>query len=307
LKEEILKQLPELLKDVEAGIVTSQKRLHQLGASRTNFPEQRRYVHQISDRFSALMKSAVDGVYSDSFFGSAETKEGEYRRLRAVVQNILTRFSQTMRTKGCTHSIIEEPKGEMPKRAISRADYAKKVRQIMRRSRGCELPGTFNPLIIGELFREQCQPWEEHAIKARDEILDAVHIILNKIMDYSMVPETAGRISQLINRGIDILKLDLDQKLAQILEPHTYSHPITYNHYLTENVQKAQEERQQRSLKAALESNLAGGKLNSGQLCTINPEALLVSLNRKTELNMEAYASDFLIDYMQAYYKVCYR
>jgi hypothetical protein len=158
LKEEILKQLPELLRDVKAGIVISQKRLHQLGASRTNLTEQRRYVHQISDSFSALMKSAVDGVYSDSFFGSAETKEGEYRRLRAVVQNILTRFSQTMGTKGCTHSIIEEPKGEIPKRSISRADYGKKVREIMRRSRGCELPGTFNPLIIGELFKEQCQP-----------------------------------------------------------------------------------------------------------------------------------------------------
>jgi hypothetical protein len=136
--------------------------------------------------------------------------------------------------------------------------------------------------------------------------LDAVHVILDNIMDYSMVPETAGRISQLINRGIDILKHDLDQKLAQILEPHTHSRPITYNHYLTENVQKAQEERQQRSLKAALESSLGGSKLDSGQLCTINPEALLVSLNRKTELNMEAYASDFLIDYMQAYYKACY-
>jgi hypothetical protein len=230
------------------------------------------------------MKSAVDGVYSDSFFGSAETKEGEHRRLRAVVQNILTRFSQTIGTKGCTHSIIEEPKGEIPKRSISRADYAKKVREIMRRSRGYELPGTFNPLIIGELFKEQCQPWKGYAIKARDDILDAVHVILDNIMDYSLVPETAGRISQLINRGINVLKHDLDQKLAQILEPHTQGHPITYNHYLTENVQKAQAECQQRSLKAALESSLGGSKLDSGQSCTISPQALLVSLNCKTEL-----------------------
>jgi hypothetical protein len=138
------------------------------------------------------------------------------------------------------------------------------VREIMRRSRGCELPGTFNLLIIGELFKEQCQPWKGYTIKARDDILDAVHIILDNIMDYSLVPETAGRISQLINRGIDVLKQDLDQKLAQILEPHTHGHPITYNHYLTENIQKAQAERQQRSLKVALESSIGGSKLGSG-------------------------------------------
>jgi hypothetical protein len=101
--------------------------------------------------------------------------------------------------------------------------------------------------------------------------MPCMYVILDNIMDYSLVPETAGRISQLINRGIDILKHDLDQKLAQILEPHTYGHPITYNHYLTENVQKAQAERQQRSLKAALESSLGGSKLDSGQSYTIIP------------------------------------
>ena len=132
------------MKDVETGIATSQNRLNQLGAPRTNLHEQRRYVHQISKSFSALIKSAVDGEYKDSFFGSAETKAGERRRLHAVVQNILTRYGQTMRTKGCTHSISEEPKGESPKRAISRTDYAKKVKQIMRQSRGYELLGTFH-------------------------------------------------------------------------------------------------------------------------------------------------------------------
>ena len=133
-----------------------------------------------------------------------------------------------------------------------------------------------------------------------------MHNTLDNIMNHSLVSETAGRVSQLINRGIDTLKHNLDQKLAQILEPHTHSHAITYNHYLTENVQKAQAERQQRSLKAMLKSYFGDNKLDSGQSCTINLQALLINLNRNTTPNIETYIGDLAIDYMQAYYKVCY-
>lgn len=38
------------------------------------------------------MKAAVDGVYTDPFFGSAMTGDGYTRRLRTVVQNMLTDF-----------------------------------------------------------------------------------------------------------------------------------------------------------------------------------------------------------------------
>jgi hypothetical protein len=45
----------------------------------------------------------------------------------------------------------------------------------MRKSRGRELPGTFNPLIIGELFTEQCQSWRDITIGTKDTILQVVY------------------------------------------------------------------------------------------------------------------------------------
>ena len=30
----------------------------------------------------------------------------------------------------------------------------------MKESRGRELPGTYNPMIVAELFSKQCKPWQ---------------------------------------------------------------------------------------------------------------------------------------------------
>lgn len=37
------------------------------------------------------------------------------------------------------------------------------VKRTLERSRGYELPGTFQPLLISQLFWEQSQPWEKIA------------------------------------------------------------------------------------------------------------------------------------------------
>ncbi len=60
-----------------------------------------------------------------------------------------------MYCKGHEQEIIEEgpSKGSGPSsRHILRSDFIKYVRDLMRRSKGYELPETFNPLIIRDLF-----------------------------------------------------------------------------------------------------------------------------------------------------------
>jgi len=41
---------------------------------------------------------------------------------------------------------------------------------------------------------------------------------------------------------------------AELLDPHINGHPITFNHYLTDNVQKAQSERRKRSTEDMLKT-----------------------------------------------------
>ncbi|KAK5111169.1 hypothetical protein LTR85_012251 [Meristemomyces frigidus] len=307
LKDQILRQLPGLLEDVTAGILASHTRLAQLGSSRTTLVDQHRYLLRISHDISVLMKSAVDGVYNDPFFGSAKTDEGYRKRLRAVVQNILTDFDGSMRLEGEARVIIDALQGNvLNPREILRSDHVKEVKQLMRKSRGCELPGTFNPLIIGELFKEQCRPWATHVAKAKEDIVQAAYSTMATIVDHTTVADTADGISQLINQGVDTLRFDLDQKVGQLLEPHFDVHPITYNHYLTDNVQKAQSDRRRRGFEQTLKDHFDVDDLEETSRYPVRPHELLNLFDRQTESDMESYASNLAVDYMQAYYKVSY-
>jgi hypothetical protein len=306
LKEQILHQLPSLLKDVESSISNCQQRLDRLGTPRATTEEQRRYLFCVSRDFSALMKAAVDGIYNNPFFGRAVTEEGYKRRLRAVVQNTLTNFELIMRKYGHAKTILESSPedGYMKSREISRSAYVNEVRSLMRRSRGCELPGTFNPMIIGELFTEQCQPWRSIAAKMKETIITAVYQATQAVLDHVTVNETADGIFRIINALIETLKADLDKKIHELLEPHYNGHPITYNRYLTDNVQKAQAERRKGSVEVILKEAMGVNSIRDDNNTRINPLQLLNLFEQRTEVDMEKYAGEMAVDYMQAYYKV---
>jgi len=161
------------------------------------------------------VKAAVDGVYNDKFFGSAKTDQGYHKRLRGVVQNTLTRFEEDMRSRGHAYTIVEkEPGGGSPKhKHNSRDEYIDEVKDLMRRNRGCELPGTFNPLIVGGLFAEQCQPWQQIIHELKDEVLRAVYRTTQAILGYIAVDETMASLLGIINKGIEDLKADVNSKV----------------------------------------------------------------------------------------------
>jgi hypothetical protein len=265
--------------------------------------EQRRYLLRVSQDFSVLMKAAVDGVYNHPFFGSATSEEGYHKRLRAVVQNRLTDFEDTIRRHGEALSFVPSKQTRRGPNEITRGRYLELVEDLMRRSRGRELPGTFNPLIIGELFTEQCEPWKDLAAEVKDDIVQAVYRATQAVLDHVAVAETADGIFRIISGGIEGLKTDLNDKVAELLEPHYNGHPITYNHYLIENVKKAQADRQRRELEKTLAKYFDTEDMSSKR--SVIPQLLLQTLvDQRTNHDMERYASELAVDYMQAYYKV---
>lgn len=168
LKDQILSELPNLIGDVESSIKDCKGRLELLGGPRATIQEQRLHLLRVSQQFSSLVKATIDGVYVDSFFGDPKTNDGYGKRLRAVIQNTLIDFSDTIFRQGHAKDIIDKtkvaktgPPDEKDDHApiqISREAYIDEVQDLMKRTRGCELPGTFNPLIIGEMFFDQSKP-----------------------------------------------------------------------------------------------------------------------------------------------------
>ena len=312
LKDQIVSELPNLIHDIHAGIDECRSTLTRLGEARGTLQEQRLYLVRVSQSFSSLIKAAVDGVYHHEFFGDAMTLAGFRKRLRAVVQDALLEFEKDMRREGHSQEIIEEAsprkKVDMPKQ-ISRSDFLDNVRELVRRSRGCELPGTFNPLVIGDLFYQQSKPWKRLVERYSERILDATRTSLELISLHTTDETTSeGLIREIIHPAMERYADRLEVKVAEILDPHQKGHPITYNHYFTETIQKARQEHakkdQARRLNAFLKikPDMGSSYVNPHQ--GFHTGDLLEALNQRTEADMDRYACSEAVDCMEAYYKV---
>jgi Dynamin family/Dynamin central region len=314
LKEQILVVLPKLIEDVTAGIRKCKDILNRLGDPRGTLQEQRFHLLQLSQEFASLAKSAIDGIYVEGFFGTAMDDIGYSKRLRAVIQNTCQEFSEAMRQRGHSKEIVEKvgfsglpPAGHASPISISRSDYIGEVMRLMKRSRGCELPGTYNPLIVGNLFYEQSKNWANLADMYTGRILDATRTTLDAIIENTADETTgAGLMRYIINPAMDSLKTDLESTVTSILEPHQRGHPITYNHYFTDNIQKAKAEHRKNSITKQVEA-FFGQKMGDNDQVrqrSFSMKNLVESLNQSTEADMDRYACSEAIDCMQAYYKV---
>jgi GTP-binding protein EngB required for normal cell division len=305
LKDQILVQLPDVLAQIQNGIQDCDHRLEVLGGSRTTLKEQQRYLLHVSQSFSKMVKAATDGLYSDPFFGDASTAIGYRRRLRAVLRNILTEFAEAMRKEGHTYDIKDEGLAVRP-RQITRKAYVTKVKTLLERSRGRELPGTFDPLIIGQLFHEQREPWTNLVKDVVDKVVQAVHFVVSSVLaHHSNLSTLDALLKHFIYPRLEDLTKELRGKVDELLKPHDIGHPITYNHYLTENVQKAQDKRRAREIRKSLESFFGGDYTAEGtHAMQIDVNKLIQFLVAKTEADMNNYASSTATDFMEAYYKV---
>ena len=108
----------------------------------------------------------------------------------------------------------------------------------------------------------------------------------------------------MINPAFETNQMRLTEKIDEILRPHQRGHPITYNHYFTETVQKAKQEHmrenQRRSLAAYFPSAGHGSQVE------VNFDDLVQALNPATEHDMELFACSEATYCMEAYYRVSF-
>jgi GTP-binding protein EngB required for normal cell division len=160
---QIAAELPSLVNEIEIKSDACRSRLDRLGEPRATLDEQRLYLLHISQLFQSLIKASVDGTYNDPFFEHAESELGYQKRIRAVVQNLNLDFAEGIARRGHHRKIVDSPdKTNVPEGVVAttREEFMDHIQKLMRRTRGRELPGTFNPMIVSDLFLEQSSPWE---------------------------------------------------------------------------------------------------------------------------------------------------
>ena len=101
------------------------------------------------------------------YFSEVRLVNGYSKSLRAVIQNLNVELTESMRLRGHQQRIGEQKSENGMSRenptAVSRADYSEEIRQLLNMTRGRELPGMFNSLIVGDLFRDQSKSWKNLA------------------------------------------------------------------------------------------------------------------------------------------------
>ena len=312
LGEQILTQLPSLVNDVEDLIRDCVDKLDRLGPERGTPQQQLSYLLRMSEEYTSLMTQAVEGQYTDRFFGDRKKIDKFRTRLRAVVQNRLAEFGEDMRLSGQSQYIVDsESEGEGGREVrsipyISRSEYVQDVANRLKYSKGRELPGLFNPLIVSDLFSEQCERWGGFTRLLADDILDAAHLTTKFIVEHITASDITEGVLKLVRQGIDGLKVELDAKVDELVASAA-QHPITYNSQLTENVQRTQQARYNRDIKKLVRETFGSHRFdNPDSKISLNPIQLMKLVGEGYERDMERFGSALAVDYMEAYYKASY-
>jgi GTP-binding protein EngB required for normal cell division len=321
LLDQIAAELPSLIDEIEMKSTTCRTQLQILGLPRASVEEQRLYLLTLSQNFQSLIKAAVDGTYNNDFFGDAKTPAGYQKRIRAVVQNLNQSFAETMGREGHYYTIIDSSNGDSVRRCsekvkvLSRTHYLDRIEALMKRTRGRELPGTFNPMIVSDLFFEQSRPWEALAKHHIEDVARAVTEFLKHLISHIADSSTdSGLFHKLVEPALeDVVKL-ARRKTEDLLAQHQKGHPITYNHHFTETVQNVKKDRSREDLTRIITSVFDVASLGpfvtsmdpieSRRYTTTDYRPLLEALMEYKNPDMNCYACSEALDCMQAYYKV---
>lgn len=215
------------------------------------------------------MNAAVDGHYEHVFFGDLDTEqpvdhERNMRRLRAVVRYLNLQFANTMRMYGHKHRIeggedydikldleldqgvdLDENYSQFTQlqEVVDRSEAVIRVRRLMTRSRGRELPGTFNPLLISQLFWKQAENWKAIADCHIEKIPDHCSKFVCAAIQSTVVSDVSERLQALkIDGALQKRLNDAKAELGRIIDD-TKHHPTTYDPSYASIVQKARGEK----------------------------------------------------------------
>ena len=307
---QIAAELPSLIDEIDIKSSACRNRLDKLGDPRATLTEQQLYLFQLSQSFQSLVKAAVDGTYNDPFFGDAKSELGYQKRIRAVMQNLNLDFADNISRRGHFRKVTESKntshisKDVVP---ISRDKFIDHIQHLMKRTKGRELPGTFNPMIVSDLFLEQSAPWEAIARSHVDKVWKAAKEFLGHAAAYVADATTSKALFQKIfEPALNQLLGTLNEKTTELLTPHQRSHPITYNHYFTETLQKLRNERNHDEYSEIVKRFFGVSSLETPYYGDRNHDLcqLVSDLVQYTEPDMNRFACSEALDCMEAYYKV---
>lgn len=315
-------ELPKLRVELNARYDATEKSLEELGVKRATLAEQKRFLVMASAAYQSIVQAATDGYYEAPFFAETNAQKGfedskNMRRLRAAVQHLNQQFAIQMRRFGQKHRItatdnhaasnadrdVAEPElikqyAEVGKHQPSwtRTEAATWVKNLLIRSRGKELPGNFNPLLMSQIFKEQSQPWETLA----QAHLDRIDALCSNFVQDAIGHVVSEDVANQLSAGVlyDALRARYKgarEELARLIQDKN-GHPITYDPSYTANVEEARARKTTASLQTMIQHATVNGAVNS--------EILKQTHKYEHSRDQELSIAEDALDSQLAYYKV---
>ena len=206
--------------------------------------------------------------------------------------------------------------GPMPR---TRIQFINHVSNVFDQHRGQELPGLFNPYIVGILFRDQSRKWMDVARAHVKQVWEAAVEFIRLLMIELADKATFARAFQVLLIPMMDKKLKcMNEKLEELLRPHQRGRVATYNGDLAKILCRQEDERE---LLEAQKSNLAqsgddssnaktgsifAGANNAGGFTRLSGQSPDGSYRRSPNpmMDRESDACEEALDYMMAYYEV---
>lgn len=309
LLKQISGELPSLISEIDLKSNLCRSRLKDLGEPRATVQEQRLYLLHISQSFQSLAKAAAGGTYNDTFFEDPTTKLGYHKRIRAWTQNLNQGFADEITELGHLRKIVKSSRGAVGDRGqmlVKRTEYLDHIQDLMRKTRGRELPGTFNPMIVVDLFYEQSRPWKDITQKHVRKVWHAAKEFLDLTLGHVADAETSKSIwRHIFEPALKHLLNALKEKTEELLTPLQAGHPITYSQDFVQKLQRLRNERAREECEEIIEKFFEIESLDSVRVKPAKDLRPLVdALSKRKELDVERSACSEALDCMHAYYEV---
>lgn len=170
-------------------------------------------------------------------------------------------------------------------------------------TRGRELPGNYNHSLLRHLFHTQSSRWKNISEEHIQSVVKLVTRFLQQALKF--VVKDAGvhdtlrtLIMATFYENIQEANVELDR-----LVQDEKAHLITYNHYYTDNVQKARQSDAKESVRQSVENSGLDGNVHSGNLSS-KIERMSLALQNRVQVNMVDRACSEALTDLNAYYKV---
>ncbi|GIZ48190.1 hypothetical protein CKM354_001126100 [Cercospora kikuchii] len=328
LDRHIEKEMPRVRQDLRDLRQKTSNEIEKMGSARLTIADMRVFLSRLAMRFDSLCSSALQGNYGDSDFFGASGESIPPTRLRAVVHASNVKYSDLMRTAGekrkikghdaSAHSYDSLTDSEGPGEAsegndvideqvmVTELEFRQWIKEVYMKTRGRELPGEYNHVFLAELFHQHSSRWLRLAANHLNHLYECLDRFVEAVISYlSNEEHTRSKLRERIAHELEKMKVDANKELARLWNDESQQ-PLTYNHYYTDNIQKARNDAARKALKKAMDETTSHdyhGRVHISNN-SIDIQTFLTSLQKRVVVDMDEQACSEARAALAAYYKV---